>query len=66
VWRHERRRQRSDGGNFPARMSGAWRDERHVLHAEKDARRSYRTASGLWGEQPGTEDKAGKGSRQNG
>jgi len=61
-----RRRQRRDGGNFPARMSGAWRGERHVLHGEKDARRSYRTASGLWGAQPGMEGKAGKGSRQNG
>lgn len=61
-----RRRQRRDGGNFPARASGAWCCERRVLHAEKDARRSYRTASGLWGSQPGTEANAGKGSRQNG
>lgn len=65
-WRHGRRRQRRDGGNFPARASGAWCCERRVLPAEKDARRSYRTASGLWGAQPGTQGKAGKGSRQNG
>jgi len=52
-WRHGQRRQRSDGGNFRARMSWVWCDEGHVLLDEKDVHRSYRTASGLWGEEPG-------------
>lgn len=57
----------STGGNFPVSRCRE-RDAANymVLHGEKDARWSYRTASGLWGAQPGMEDNAGKGSRQNG